>query len=105
MIKKVDSNNFENEILNSEKVVLVDFFATWCGPCQMLAPILEKISNSRAEFDIAKVNIEDSQNLAIKYGIEVVPTMVIFKKGVPVKTFSGLMNAEEIVSNINEFID
>src|SRR5574344_137033 len=98
MLKHVKASNFESEVLNSQKPILVDFFATWCGPCQMLGPVLEKISNSRADFDIAKINIDESQDLAIEYGIEVVPTMVIFKQGKHVETITGLMNAEEIVS-------
>ena len=81
MLKYVDENNFENEILEGKKVILVDFFATWCGPCQILGPILEKIGDSRADFDIAKVDVDKAQKLAIKYGIEVVPTMLIFKDG------------------------
>lgn len=104
MLKHVNKDNFESEVLKSEKTILVDFFATWCGPCQMLGPVLEKISNSRAEFDIAKIDIDEAQDLAIQYGIEVVPTMVIFKQGKPVETMSGLMNAEEIVSKISKYI-
>ena len=69
MLKHVDENNFEEEVLNSKKAVLVDFFATWCGPCQMLGPVLERIGNSRADFDIAKVDVDQAQELAFKYGI------------------------------------
>jgi len=104
MIKHVNKTNFEGEVLNSQKTILVDFFATWCGPCQMLGPILEKIGNSRADFDIAKIDIDDAQELAIKYGIEVVPTMIIFKQGRPVETITGLLNAEEIVSKVSKYI-
>lgn len=104
MLKHVNKDNFEREVLKSEKPILVDFFAVWCGPCQMLGPVLEKISNSRAEFDIAKIDIDEAQELAIKYEIEVVPTMIIFKQGNPVEKMSGLMNAEEIVSKISKYI-
>ena len=81
MLKHINEDNFKTEVLESEKVTLVDFFATWCGPCQMLAPVLEKISNSRANFDIAKIDIDQLPDLAVEYGVEVVPTMVIFKNG------------------------
>ena len=80
MLKHVNSKNFQEEVINSQRAVLVDFFATWCGPCQMLAPVLEKISSSRADFDIAKVDIDEAQDLAYKYGIQVVPTMVILDR-------------------------
>lgn len=102
MLKHVNLNNFEKEVLQNEKVILVDFFATWCGPCQMLAPILEKMSNSRAEFDIAKIDIDEARSLAEEYEIEVVPTMIIFKKGQPVEKMSGVMDAEEIVSVVSK---
>lgn len=104
MLKHVNTNNFEKEVLNSEKVVLVDFFATWCGPCQMLSPILEKISSSRAEFDIAKIDVDEAGKLAEQYKIEVVPTMIIFKNGQSVDKISGVINAEEIVSRVSKYI-
>lgn len=104
MLKHVDTSNFKSEVLNSQKPILVDFFATWCGPCQMLGPILEKISSSRADFDIAKINIDESQDLALEYEIEVVPTMVIFNQGKPVEIMTGLMNAEEIASRMNKYL-
>ena len=74
MLKHVNQENFESEVLKSKTPILVDFFATWCGPCRMLGPVLEKISNSRAGFDIAKVDIDGARDLALKYGIEVVKT-------------------------------
>ncbi len=104
MIKHINKNNFNDEVLNSKKVVLVDFFATWCGPCQKLSPVLEKISNSRAEIDIAKVDIDKSMELASKYKIEVVPTMIIFKDGKAVKQVEGFYNEDEIMSFIEEYI-
>jgi thioredoxin 1 len=85
-------------------VTLVDFYASWCGPCKMLAPVLEKISNSRADFDIVKVNIDDNIELATKYEIEVVPTMVVFKDGKPVDQLVGYAEENEIVSLVSEYI-
>ena len=81
MLKHINEENFEEEVLKSKDAILVDFFATWCGPCQMLGPVLEKIANSRADFNIAKIDVDQMPELAIKYGVEVVPTMVIFKDG------------------------
>jgi len=104
MLKHVNSQNFNEEVINSERVILVDFFATWCGPCQMLGPILEKISNSRAEFDVAKIDVDDAQELAIKYGIETVPTMLVFKDGEVKETLNGLMAPEIIVEKVSKYI-
>lgn len=104
MIKHINKENFENEIIDSGKTVLVDFFATWCGPCQMLAPVLEKVSESRAEFDIAKIDIDQNQELASKYEIDVVPTMVIFKNGIIVEKLVGYKNENEIISEISKYI-
>ena len=105
MLKHVDENNFKKEIIDAKKVILVDFFATWCGPCQLLGPILEKISNSRAEFDIAKVDVDQAQELAIKYGIEVVPTMLIFKDGQVMQILEGVRSEEEIVSEVSKYME
>ena len=81
---------------------MVDFFATWCGPCNMLSPILENISNTRADFNIAKVNIDELRDLAIDYEVEVVPTLLIFKNGKVVGRIEGLVSEEEIVNKVQE---
>lgn len=104
MLKHVNSRNFQKEVIDSKRAVLVDFFATWCGPCQMLSPVLEKISSSRADFDIAKVDIDEAQDLAYKYGIQVVPTMVIFKDRKVMKKIEGYHNENEIASEMAEYV-
>ena len=96
------SENFEEEVLKSDVPVLVDMFATWCGPCNMLSPILENISNTRADFNIAKVNIDELRDLAIDYEVEVVPTLLIFKNGKVVGRIEGLVSEEEIVNKVQE---
>ena len=98
MIKHINKENFKTEILDSKEPILVDFFATWCGPCNMLSPILENISNTRADFNIAKVNIDELRDLAIDYEVEVVPTLLIFKNGKVVGRIEGLVSEEEIVN-------
>lgn len=105
MLKHINEDNFKTEVLESEKVTLVDFFATWCGPCQMLAPVLEKISNSRANFDIAKIDIDQLPDLAVEYGVEVVPTMVIFKDGKVMNKFEGFKSESEIVEEVSKYMD
>lgn len=101
MLKHINEEDFESEVLKSEKPVLVDFFATWCGPCNMVAPILEKIAEENDDFDIAKVDIDQSMNLAEEYNIEVVPTMVLINNGQKVGQFEGLMSKSQIL----EFIE
>lgn len=100
MIKHINENNFKAEVLDSAKPILVDFFATWCGPCNMLSPILENISNTRADFDIAKVNIDELRDLAIDYEVEVVPTLLIFKNGKVVSRIEGLVSEQEIINKV-----
>ena len=106
MLKHVDENNFE-VLRNFGQLArrLVDFFATWCGPCQMLGPVLERIGNSRADFDIAKVDVDQAQELAFKYGIEVVPTMLIFKNGQVMNTLEGFRSESEIVEEMAKYME
>ena len=105
MLKHVSEENFEQEVINSKGPILVDFFATWCGPCQMLGPVIERIGNSRAEFDVAKVDVDQSQNLAMKYEVEVVPTLVIFKDGNVVNKIEGFMSESEIVEEMSKYME
>lgn len=103
MIKYINETNFKTEVLESKNAVLVDFFATWCGPCSMLSPVLERISNTRADFDIVKVDIDKLRDLAIDYDIEVVPTILIFKNGNVVHRIEGFVSEEEIISTMLEY--
>lgn len=98
----LNKENFANEVLENDKLTIVDFFATWCGPCQMLAPVLEKISNENSDLNIVKVDIDESVELAIKYQVEVVPTLVIFKNGNLVKTLEGFRSEKELLEEINK---
>ena len=96
----INKDNFEEKISNG--VVLVDFFATWCGPCRMLSPVLEDVSEDSTA-KIYKVDIDKSEDLARQYGIMVVPTMVIFKNGEMQEKFSGFMQKEDILEKLNKF--
>ena len=79
----ISSKNFEEEVLNSRVPVLVDFWASWCGPCKMMSPVVEEIANEmEGKAKVCKVNVDDEQELAIKYGIMSIPTFLIFKEGV-----------------------
>ena len=79
-IIKVDISSFENEVLNHLGIVLVDFWAEWCGPCKMQLPILEKISDEIPSVKICKINVDENTDLAVKFGIRSIPTMMVFKK-------------------------
>lgn len=85
----VTSENFEAEVLLSEKPVLVDFFATWCPPCKMLSPIVDKIAEQRSDIKVCKIDIDENPSLAEKYGVMSVPTLAVIKDGEPVRISVG----------------
>lgn len=99
---KLSNENFNKEVLNSEKPVLVDFWATWCGPCKMIAPIISEISEEfNNKVKVGKVNVDEEKELAIKYGISSIPTLVIFKDGKIAKTLIGFRPKEAIKEVLN----
>lgn len=90
MSTTVTESSFEQEVLQSEKPVIVDFWAEWCGPCHAVAPILDKIAEERAdELKLVKVNIDEEQEIAARYGIASIPTMILFKDGEPAAAAIG----------------
>ena len=98
-IKNCNENDFENEVLKSNLPVIVDFWAEWCGPCKMLTPILEELSNEmKNEIKVVKVNLDENQDLAMKYSIRSIPTLLLFKEGNLIDTKVGLLPKSEIVS-------
>lgn len=100
MIKHITTSEFEQEVLNYNGKVLVDFFATWCGPCQMLSPVLEKISEEETEIKIVKVNIDEETKLSIENGVEVVPTLILYDNGKIVRKLEGYRDEEELKKEI-----
>ena len=102
MVNIVNENNFETEVLKSEKKVVVDFNAEWCGPCKMLAPVLEEISEAKTNIKFVSVNVDENQNLASEYNVMSIPCLVIIENGKEVKRFVGLMPRPEIENFIGE---
>lgn len=97
----VTDGTFEAEVINSEKPVLVDFWAPWCGPCRALGPILNEIaSENESGLKVVKVNVDEEQKYAFKLGIMTVPTMVLFKGGQPVDKFVGAMPKRSIMLKV-----
>ena len=96
------NQNFEEEVLKSELPVLVDFFATWCGPCKMIAPVIEEFAEKyEGKVKVGKVNVDEENELAMKYEIESIPTLVLFKDGKVANTKIGLCSKSEIENIVN----
>ena len=85
----INKNNFQNEVINSDKPVLLDFWASWCGPCRMMIPIVEEIANERSDIKVGKVNVDEQPELASMFGIVSIPTIVLIKNGKIVQQMSG----------------
>lgn len=103
---EVTDGTFEAEVLKSDKVVLVDFWAPWCGPCRAVGPILAEIATEReSDLKIVKVNIDDNQRYAMKLGVMSVPTMVVFKDGNPVDKFVGAFPKRGILERVERHLD
>lgn len=102
-MRYINTREFDSEVLNQSGVVIVDFYATWCGPCKMLAPVLESIDNEMGNIKVVKVDIDESRRLAMNYGVQSVPTIKIFKDGREVVTKVGFQ-PKETLENIIQMI-
>lgn len=98
----LNSSNFNEEITNTDKLVLIDFFANWCGPCQMLSPIISEIANDYADsIKVCKVNVDENQELALKYNVMSIPTLIFFKNGEAIESTVGFRTKAELNNIIN----
>ena len=85
----ITKNNFEDEVLKSQKRVLLDFFASWCGPCRMVTPIVDEISEERTDIKVGKVDVDEDGELAIRYGVSSIPTLIVFEDGLEINRIVG----------------
>ena len=97
----ITSENFNRTVMQSEKTVLIDFWAGWCGPCRMLAPIIDEIAEEYADtITVGKINVDEQPQLAAAFGVESIPTLIAFKNGVPLGELVGLQTKESVIDLI-----
>lgn len=94
---KINNENFESEVLNSNKTVLLDFYADWCGPCQMVAPVLAQIAEEREDIVVGKINVDEEMQLALKFGVESIPMLAVIKNGKLISRSVGFKPKEQIL--------
>ena len=101
-IKQINDGSFEQDVLKSDKPVLVDFWAEWCGPCKMITPSLEEISEERDDVVIAKINIDENPETPSKFGVRGIPTMILFRDGAQAATKVGALPKQQIAGWIDD---
>lgn len=101
MATVITSEEFKEKVLNNPKPVVVDFFATWCGPCKRLAPLLEELAEETTDFEIYKIDVDDSGDIAEQFNIMSVPTLMIFKNGAQTGKLVGLHSKKDIIDAVN----
>ena len=101
MVKEITDANFEAEIMNSGKTCLVDFYAVWCGPCKMMSPIVDEIADEMPDVVVGKVDVDEAEELAVKFGIMSIPTILVIKNGEVAETFIGVTPKENIVAALS----
>lgn len=93
----INKNNFQEEVLNSDRPVLLDFWASWCGPCRMVSPIVDEIAEERSDIKVCKINVDEQQELAASFGVMSIPTLVVMKNGKIVNQSAGARPKAQIL--------
>jgi thioredoxin 1 len=101
MVKEITEANFESEVLNSGKTCLIDFYAVWCGPCKMMSPVVDEIAAENPDIVVGKVDVDENDDLAEKYQVMSIPTILVIKDGEVAETFIGVTPKENIVAAIS----
>lgn len=96
----LNEKNFEEEVLKSDKTVLIDFWASWCGPCRMMSPVIDNIAEEVSDVKVCKINIDEEQNLAVKYNVMSIPTFIVIKNGEETARSVGVQDKSEILNMI-----
>lgn len=96
----INKENFEQEVLESNKTVLLDFYANWCGPCLQMSPIIEEIANEKTDLKVAKINIDVERELAIQYEVEYIPTLIVIKNGKEINRLVGVVSKKQIEESL-----
>ncbi|MDD5897875.1 MAG: thioredoxin [Clostridia bacterium] len=97
-VNKVNNDTFAKLVLNNGRTVLVDFYADWCGPCKMLSPIVDQIADENSDFDVYKLNVDEAPEIAAKYGVMSIPTLIVFKNGQAVGKTIGVQSKQTILN-------
>lgn len=100
-ILKITSDNFEEEVLNSNKTTIIDFYADWCMPCKMMSPVIDEIAEENDNIKVGKLNVDEAGDLAAEYNVMSIPTIIIFKNGKEEKRFVGVTSKENILNVLN----
>lgn len=95
---KITKNNFDEEVVRSQKVVLIDFWASWCGPCKMLSPIIEEVAREASDIKVCKINVDEEPELTAKFGVVSIPTLVVMRDGKIVNQAVGYMEKPQVLN-------